>query len=184
MTTLRFRCCCSCSLVMTSFVCDRHKGHIVYIGLNAFVENCQSATIQRPRPRTSSARILIRWHCPWGAAVVVDDVFNCDLLDEICCILIIMSIRYVVNVPIDNKSALVQVNTLGSRKNGSHFADDIFKCIFVNENVWIPIKISPKFVPKDPIDNIPALVQIMAWRCAGDKPLSEPMMVSHSASMN
>ena len=34
------------------------------------------------------------------------------------------------------------------------------------------------FVPKGPINNIPALVQIMAWRRPGDKPLSEPIMVS------
>ena len=34
-----------------------------------------------------------------------------------------------------------------------------------------------KFVPKGPINNIPALVQIMAWRRPGDKPLSEPMIV-------
>ena len=58
-----------------------------------------------------------------------------------------------------------------------YFADDIFFCIFLNENVWIPINISLKFVPKCPINNIPALVQIMAWRRPGDKPLSEPMMV-------
>ena len=70
------------------------------------------------------------------------------------------------------------VNTLRPRQNGRHFADDIFKCMFLNENVWIPIKISLKFVPKGPINNIPALVQIMAWRRPGDKPLSEPMMVS------
>ena len=50
--------------------------------------------------------------------------------------------------------------------------------IFVNENIWIPIKISLKFVPKGSINNIPALVQIMAWRRPGDKPLSEPMMVN------
>ena len=37
---------------------------------------------------------------------------------------------------------------------------------------------SLKFVPKGQINNIPALVQIMAWRRPGDKPLSEPMMVS------
>ena len=59
-----------------------------------------------------------------------------------------------------------------------YFADDIFKHTFFNENVWISIKISLKFVPKGPINNIPALAQIMAWRCSGDKPLSEPMMVS------
>ena len=41
--------------------------------------------------------------------------------------------------------------------NISH-ADDIFKRIFFNENVWILIKISLKFVPKGPINNIPALV--------------------------
>ena len=49
---------------------------------------------------------------------------------------------------------------------------------FVNENVWIPIKISLKFVPKGPINNIPALVQIMVWYRPGNKPLSEPRMVS------
>ena len=54
----------------------------------------------------------------------------------------------------------------------------IFNSIFLNENVWIPIKFSLKFVPKGPINNISALVQIMAWRHPGDKPLSEPMIVS------
>ena len=68
-------------------------------------------------------------------------------------------------------------NTLRPRQNGPHFIDDIFKCIFLYENVWITIWISLKFVPKGPINNIPALVQIMAWRRPGDKPLSEPMMV-------
>ena len=38
----------------------------------------------------------------------------------------------------------------------------IFKCIFLNENVWISIKISFKFVPGGPNNNFPALVQIMA----------------------
>ena len=70
------------------------------------------------------------------------------------------------------------VNTLRPRQNGRHFTDGIFKCIFLNENAWILIKISMKFVPKGPINNIPALVKIMAWRHPGDKPLSEPMMVS------
>ena len=55
-------------------------------------------------------------------------------------------------------------------------ADDIFKCIFLNESVRISIKISLKFVPKGPIDNKSALVQVMAWRRTGDKPLSEPML--------
>ena len=68
--------------------------------------------------------------------------------------------------------------TLRPRQNGRYFADDIFKCIFLNENVWIPIEISQTFVPKGSINYNPALLQIMAWRRPGDKPLSEPMMVS------
>ena len=63
-------------------------------------------------------------------------------------------------------------------QNGRHFTDDIFLCIFVNEKYCILIKISLTFVPRGPIDNIPALVQVMAWRRPGDKPLSEPMMGS------
>ena len=70
------------------------------------------------------------------------------------------------------------VNSLRPRHNGRHFPDDIFKRIFLTENVWIPITISLKFVPKGPINNIPSLVQIMAWRRPGDKPLSEPIMDS------
>ena len=69
-------------------------------------------------------------------------------------------------------------NTLRPRQNGRRFADDTFKRIFLNENVRILIKISLKFVPKGPMNNSPALVQIMTWRRSGDKPLSEPMMVS------
>ena len=70
------------------------------------------------------------------------------------------------------------INTLRPRQNGRQFADDTCKCIFLNENVSISIKISLKFIPKGPIDNIPALVQIMAWRRLGDKPLYETMLVS------
>ena len=62
------------------------------------------------------------------------------------------------------------------RQNGCHFADDIFKCNFVNENVWISIEISLKFVPKGPINNIPASVQIMAWRRPGNKPEFGPRL--------
>ena len=66
----------------------------------------------------------------------------------------------------------------GRDKNGRHFPGDIFKCIFLNENIWISIKISLKFVYQGPIKNISALVQIMAWRRPGGKPISEPMMVN------
>ena len=71
---------------------------------------------------------------------------------------------------------VLHLNTLGPRQNGRHFADDTFKCIFLNENVCILIEISLKCVPKGPINNMSALVQIMAWRWPGGKSLSEPTM--------
>ena len=59
------------------------------------------------------------------------------------------------------------INMLRARQNGYHFVDDAFKCIFLHENVMISIEISLKFVPKVQINNIPALVQIMAWHQQG-----------------
>ena len=55
-------------------------------------------------------------------------------------------------------------------------ADDIFYSILLNENVRIPIQISLKYVPSSPIDNKPALVQVMAWHRTGGKPWPGPMM--------
>ena len=56
------------------------------------------------------------------------------------------------------------------------FADNIFKSIFLNKNGRILIQISLKFVPRSSNDNKSALVQVMAWRQTGDKPLSEQML--------
>ena len=95
----------------------------------------------------------VKGHCPGSAGVVlVSAVFGIRIL--------------------------YSPNTLRPRQNGRHYADDIFKCIFLNEHVWFPIKISLKFFPKGQINKIPALVKIMAWRRPGAKPLSEPMMVN------
>ena len=92
-------------------------------------------------------------------------------------VLILLWVYY--HVLLDSFSnAVLSFNTLRPRRTEQHFADEIFKRIFFNENVWITIKNSLKFVPKGPISNIPALVQIMAWRRPGDTPLSEPMLVS------
>ena len=56
------------------------------------------------------------------------------------------------------------VNSSLLEQNGRLFADDILKCIFLNEHFCIPVKISLKFVPKGLIDNNPSLVQIMTRR--------------------
>ena len=59
-------------------------------------------------------------------------------------------------------------NTLSPRQSNHHFAHDIFKYIFLNEDVWIVIKILLNFVHKGPLINILSLVQVMAWRQTGE----------------
>ena len=68
-------------------------------------------------------------------------------------------------------------NSLRLRQNGRQFTGDILSSAFILEwNAIISIKISMSFVPKGPINSVPALVRIMDWRRTGDKPLYEPMI--------
>ena len=53
------------------------------------------------------------------------------------------------------------INTFRRRQNCRDLADDMFKCIFLNENIWIAIKISLKIDPNGPFNNIPALDQLI-----------------------
>ena len=81
----------------------------------------------------------------------------------------------------------MRLNTPGLRHNERHFEDDILKYFFLNENVWIAIKTSLMFVSRGPINNIPALVQIMAscllncWRMYASFGLNE---LIHSSRFN
>ena len=61
-------------------------------------------------------------------------------------------------------------------QNGRHFADGVFKWIFIKEKSCILFQISLKFVPKGPIDKKSALVQVTAWCRTGGKPLPELML--------
>ena len=54
------------------------------------------------------------------------------------------------------------INSSTPGQNGCYFADDIFTCIFVNENAWNSLEFSLKFVPR--INNIPVLMPTMAYR--------------------
>ena len=69
-----------------------------------------------------------------------------------------------------------RVDTSPPEQNGHQFCRRIFRFIFMNEKFCISIRISLKFVPRRLVDNKPALVQVMAWRRTGDKPLHEPML--------
>ena len=66
-----------------------------------------------------------------------------------------MKIMDLIILPNFSQSMLTR---LTPKQNGRHFPDDIFRCIFMNENLCILIQFSLKLVPKGPIDNNPALV--------------------------
>ena len=67
------------------------------------------------------------------------------------------------------RSALYNTSRITMRpiQNGLHIPDDIINRIFSNEKINITIEVSLKIVPNGPINNIPALVQIMTWRRRG-----------------
>ena len=68
-------------------------------------------------------------------------------------------------------------NTLRPRQMAAISETTFFNCIFLNEDIWISINISLRFVSKVRINNVLTLVQIMAWCRPGVKPLSESAMV-------
>ena len=114
--------------------------------------------------------IMRRWGYPQNAGVLVVLVVlgkdNCKTRRETFKFgdlmrLILEILRYICMLSLKVLSSII--NTLRPRQNGRHFPDDNLKWIFLDENVLISIRISLKFVPKGPINNIPALVQIMAW---------------------
>ena len=77
---------------------------------------------------------------------------------------------------VTGSSAMVLTH-LSLDKLTSILADDNLKCIFLNGNDKILIRISLQFVPTSLINYKPALAQVMAWRQTGDKPLPEPMLI-------
>ena len=80
---------------------------------------------------------------------------------------LLWNIQYIWNADASNRALCLDlrtINTFRPRQNGHRFADDTFKRIFLNENVRISTEMSLKCVPKGPINNISALVQIMARR--------------------
>ena len=102
----------------------------------------------------------------WWLGAVRQQVITCANVDLYLC-------HHMASLGLNE---LTHCNTL-TRQNRHHFADDRFKCIFLNENLLSLIKISLKFIPMGPVNNIPAFVQIMAWRWSGNKSLSEPVMI-------
>ena len=72
-------------------------------------------------------------------------------------------IELLTHLPLDKMAAILK--------------DNIFKCIFSNEKQIL------KLVTWIPIDNEPALVQVMAWRRTGDKALPVSMMIQFTDAL-
>ena len=75
------------------------------------------------------------------------------------------------------------LNSSPPGQNGHHFADDLFKCILVNEKFCILIKISLEFLSKCPLDNKSALIMRMACHQTNDKPLPQQMVHQFTTDM-
>ena len=111
---------------------------------------------------------LNSWHLSWYNFIYVKSMYGHSRAKTL------LSFKYnLIHLPL-NKMAAISQDNLSVKWQPSCW--DIFRCIFLNEKFCILIESSLKFVPKGPIDNIPALVQIMAWHLFGAKPLSEPML--------
>ena len=90
----------------------------------------------------------------------------------------IQAIMQFSKLSLGNPSSCCWLLTHWGREKWTPFRRRHFQMHFLECKFWISIKISLKFVPKCPINNIAAIVQIMAWRRPGDNSLSEPMVVS------
>ena len=151
--------------------------HGFWLAVSTAASRSETIKKSRPRQQTSSDRRCADIVCH---TVHVNQVS--PLLTKISCNRVEFRTSFVrENININHvmlSSIHAQTSmALKLTQDGRHFADDIFTCIFFNENCCILIKFSLKYVCKGPIDNNWALVQIMAWRRLGDKPLSEPIMI-------
>ena len=134
---------------------------------NDAVEPCSNTDV-------THKKLSVRYEVCYGKSVY--DVYP-ELITFLCYITYKMTItraRYTSDYELGK--TLHTPTSWQNGQNGCHVADNIFRCIFVNEKFSILINILMKFVPKGLIDNNPALVQVMAWRWTGDKPLPEAML--------
>ena len=108
----------------------RHKNIWEYQWSN-FIYNCMSTFLHYVRCKDA----LLDYSAPGGERC--ESLTRVDEIDTTC-----MSLTAFIAF-----NLFISIITLTLRQNGHHFPDDIFKCISLNENVWILIKISLKFVP-------------------------------------
>ena len=131
---------------MTTCVCST-RSHIQ-------VDICIGHCIYR------AAEQLLCAYLPWGSCRVLDVALR----------------SYHIYQDVKGLNYLLLLTSSSPGTKWSSFRRRCFQMHFREWEICILIKMSLKFVPKGPIENIPALVQIMAWRRIGDKLLLEPML--------
>ena len=130
-------------------------------------------------------KFRLRQKCVYPVNIWRND--NVIIASKRRCVLTIWWRYYYAVCPLGTVPVASFTLTHWGRDNWSPSCRRHFQVIFLTKNVWISVQFSLKFGPKCPINNIPALVQIMAWRQTGDKPLSKPSMhtyLRHPASMS
>ena len=143
---------------------------------------CVPGTGEFPAQMASNPENVYIWwrhHVHREMPALLQLLIDNDTLPGLRFVIFLLTQRYYPKWMETYRNFLWHLNTLRPRQKGRRFPDDIFKYIFLNENVRISLNISLKFIPKVRINNILALVQIMAWRWPGDKPLSNQWWVIH-----
>ena len=105
----------------------------------------------------------LQWNSYQNTKLFIHENASENIVSEMGAIL--FRVRWVKSLVVTNRWS---VNTLRLRQDGRNFAD-ILKCILLNDNVRLSIKISLKFVPESWIDNKSALIQMMTWHQTDDK---------------
>ena len=140
--------------------------------------------------RAENIKISYFWTFPQGTNLA--EVFMAQFHGILSCMMVTMACKcillhyshacddhcysYCSNALLTRLLSSTPINSSLPGQYGRRFADDLFRGNFVNERFCNLILISLKFIPMGTIDNKAALVQVMAWRWIGNKPLPEPML--------
>ena len=106
--------------------------------------------------------VFIPVYCrvPWGDNHILQIIMHGDIVSR----------------HVKNHQAYIVLTHWGRDKVAAILQTNMFKRIFLNENICISNEISLKYIPFVFIDNKSTLVQMMTWRHPGDKPLCKLML--------
>ena len=83
---------------------------------------------------------------------------HCGSDDVLMCYSIIKDEHHLLLLSNEILISNIVLITLRNEQNGRYFADNIYMCIFFDENYSISIEFSPRFVPKGLVDKYSSLI--------------------------